>query len=58
MSIDSKKSFLNLNQKRKAEIETKKKTLNKGPTSDHIAEFVQAVMDVLDKHGKNGYILS
>lgn len=44
-------------KKRKAETETKKKPLKKGTTSYHIVKLVQAVMDVLDKHGKNGFYI-
>ncbi|KAG1440541.1 hypothetical protein G6F56_011877 [Rhizopus delemar] len=40
-------------KKRKAETEAKKKPLKKGTTFYHIVKFVQAVMDVLYKHGKN-----
>lgn len=45
------RSFHNLKRKkRKAGTETKKKPLKKGTTSYHIVKFIQAVMDVLDKH--------
>lgn len=44
-------------KKRKAESETKKKPLKNGITSYHIVKFVQAVMHVLDKHGKNEFYI-
>lgn len=35
-----------------------KKPLKKGTASYHIIKFVQVVMDVLDKHGKNEFTSS
>lgn len=43
-------------KKRKAKDDSKKKP-KKGTTAYHIVKFVQAVMDVLDKHGKNGFYI-